>query len=150
MLLRHARRQRTRDGLACAGELPQRVGPLVPRLLMNMTGVAKEAGLRLGEVTQFTAPSSPLICVSQLSFRMAPLFQATTETCPCSANLKTLFRFLLKEMFVCLKRSCPLHSSNDLSQAKLVARKHAAAQVCCGVIWLQQRPIAVPGPRGRF
>jgi hypothetical protein len=57
---------------------------------------------------------------------------------------------LLKEMFVCLKRSCPLHSSNDLSQAKLVARKHAAAQVCCGVIWLQQRPIAVPGPRGRF
>lgn len=30
-------------------ELPQRVGPLVPRLLMNMTGVAKEAGLRLGE-----------------------------------------------------------------------------------------------------
>ncbi len=34
------------------GDLPQRVGPLVPRLLMNMTGVAKEAGLRLGEVTQ--------------------------------------------------------------------------------------------------
>jgi hypothetical protein len=83
----------TRDGLACVGELPQRVGPLVPRLLMNMTGVAKEAGLRLGEVTQFTAPSSPFICVSQLRFRMAPLFQATTETCLCSANLKTLFRF---------------------------------------------------------
>lgn len=30
-------------------DLPERVGPLVPRLLMNMTGVAKEAGLRIGQ-----------------------------------------------------------------------------------------------------
>ena len=33
-----------------SGDLPQRVGPLVPRLLMNMTGVAKGAGLHIGQV----------------------------------------------------------------------------------------------------
>ena len=32
------------------GDLPQRVGPLVPRLLMNMTGVVKDSGLRIGQV----------------------------------------------------------------------------------------------------
>lgn len=41
---------------------------------------------------------------------------------------------LLKEMFVSLKRSCPWHSSYDPFQAKLVARKHTAAQICCGII----------------
>lgn len=33
-----------------SGNLPQRVGPLVPRLLLNMTGVVKEAGLGIGQV----------------------------------------------------------------------------------------------------
>ena len=38
-----------------AGELPKRVGQLVPRLLMNMSPVVKEAGMLIGQVIDCNA-----------------------------------------------------------------------------------------------
>jgi hypothetical protein len=74
--------------IAESGDLPERVGPLVPRLLMNMTGVAKEAGLRIGQVQQ----PALLLSFSEIitcCFRMAPLFPEITVTFRCWATLKT-------------------------------------------------------------